>query len=336
MTNELKSLIESSKRILITSHIGPDGDSISSSILLGKILELNYPDKKIVISMEERPVGLNFVAGIDQIEFQPLELALKSSSADLLIILDANAMHRVSRHPEEVEHFLASSGIGVAVIDHHEGMEIAEADIYINDHSPAVTLDIYDIFIDKLGLDKPEGYAQTTMTGIYTDTGGFVYRNLNFNRVFDVIPKLLADGADIEKLVNDLNTISEKSLAILTELLENTHLEDDYTYSFISDKTATKDNHEALVPAEDLYKAQFLRNIEGRSWGFLIYRDVLAEDSVYSVSFRAQTGAKDVSAIARALGGGGHKPAAGAKIECPSIEEALAKVKAAITSVKSA
>jgi nanoRNase/pAp phosphatase (c-di-AMP/oligoRNAs hydrolase) len=41
---------------------------------------------------------------------------------------------------------------------------------------------------------------------------------------------------------------------------------------------------------------------------------------------------KDVSAIAASLGGGGHKGAAGAKFEAPSLESAISKVKAAIDS----
>lgn len=327
--NKLKELIETSERILITSHIGPDGDSVSSSLLLYKLIKLNYPNKKVSVSMEEQPVGLDFLLSDNVIEFQPLQTALSSQPADLLIVLDANALHRISRHPDVVQEFLNNSSIKIAVIDHHEGLDILGADLHINDLSPAVTLDIYDIFIERLKLKKPEGYAQITLTGIYTDTGGFVYRNLNFKRVFEVVPKLLADGGDLEELVNNLNVISEKGLSILGELMTNTRFEKEYIYSFISDETAILENHEPLVQAEDIFKSQFLRSVEGRVWGFIVYKDVMTAN-IYTVSFRAQSGKKDVSTMAAKLGGGGHKPAAGAKFEATDVQAAVNKVLEAI------
>ncbi len=328
MEIKLKQLIESSERILVTSHLSPDGDSVSSCLLLHKIIKKNYPDKQVVVSMEESPFGLDFLSGYDEINFQPLHEALKSSP-HLLIVLDANALHRITRHPESIN----LEPFKLAVIDHHEGMEFNGADIYINNKSPATTLDVYHIFIEKLGMNKPNNYAQVALTGIYTDTGGFVHRNFNVKKTFEVVPKLISDGADIELIASKLNSISEKGLEILTELLRNTKFSGNHTYSYISDQTAIQDNLEALIQATEAFRTNFLRNVENRPWGFIVYRDVLAEGSIYSASFRSLGETKDVSELAAALGGGGHKPAAGAKFEAKNVQEAVKKVQQMITGV---
>jgi phosphoesterase RecJ-like protein len=324
MIEELKQLIEESDTILITSHISPDGDSVSSSLLLYRTLKTNFPNKKITVSMEEQPFGLSFLDGYDDIKFQPLSQAISVEQPDLLFVLDANVLGRLTR---QTDTSLGSTKI--VVIDHHEGTPMA-ATLVINNSSPAVTLDIYEIFIEQLALSKPENYAQTALTGIYTDTGGFVHRNLNFNKVFDVVPKLIADGADLEKLVSDLSLISQDGLTVLAELLSNIVYTDGYIYSYISDETARPAKHEALVQASNSFRNNYIRYVEGRPWGFLVQKDVAVDSNIYSVSFRAQTDAVDVSLIAKQLGGGGHKPAAGAKFAASSIQEALDKVLSAI------
>jgi bifunctional oligoribonuclease and PAP phosphatase NrnA len=329
LVSNLKSLIKESDKILITAHISPDGDSVCSTVLLQQILKLNFLDKSVLVSMEEKPYDLEFIHGYSEIKFQPLSLSLNEFKPDLLIILDSNGLHRITRDPMSAEKMFAGRDFKVAVIDHHEGSEI-KADIYINNWSSAVTLDIYDIFINQLGYKKPENYAQTALTGIYTDTGGFIHSIRNNDRVFEVVPKLIADGADLEKIVNSLNQLNENDIEILKDLINNTGYEADYTYSYVTDDLATLKNHQSIVRASEIFRSQFLRNINGRPWGFIVSRDVLAEGRIYSVSFRALMGTKDVAKIAAGLGGGGHKPAAGAKFEASSVKEALEKVKIVI------
>ncbi|MGH7156884.1 MAG: DHH family phosphoesterase [Candidatus Saccharimonadales bacterium] len=331
-STKLKKLIESSERILITSHIGSDGDSVSSSLLLYAILRLSYPNKQISVSMEEEPQGLSFLPGLDEVSFGGLADTLNDLKPTLVIILDANNINRVSRQPQIVRDALRALKTKVVIIDHHEPENIESNDLYVNNSSPAVTLDIYEIFIQELGYRKPENYAQIAATGIYTDTGGFINRNPNFQRTFDVIPKLIEDGANLEVISSNINKIDDEGFAVLRELIDNTQFESDYTYSFISDETVAPGNNlEAIHQAADVFRSQFLRNIDGRSWGFIVYKDILAPASTYSVSFRAISGTKDVAQIALKLGGGGHKPAAGAKFVAYSVQEAIDKVKQAIT-----
>lgn len=338
MEQDLKNLINASNSILITSHVGPDGDSISSSLLLWKLLKHNFSDKQITVAMEETAPKLAFIEGYDEIHFGDMPTSLSAQKPDLLIILDANSIGRISRSADKCYDFLKESGTKLAIIDHHEPGNRDESDIYLNQQSPAVVQDIYEIFIEKLGLQKPEGYAQTAIVGIYTDTGGFIYRNQDYRKTFTVVSKLLEDGANLEVVVSRLNQVSQPALTVLNELIANTASLGDGTYSFLSDQFIEGNNSsdwvEHIRDGADLYRNVLLRNIEGRPWGFVIYRDLLAEGRVYSVSFRALADTKNVREIAVKLGGGGHIPAAGAKIEANSVEEAIRAVKEAIGLVE--
>jgi nanoRNase/pAp phosphatase (c-di-AMP/oligoRNAs hydrolase) len=62
----------------------------------------------------------------------------------------------------------------------------------------------------------------------------------------------------------------------------------------------------------------------------VVYKDPSEDQGEYSVSFRAISGTKDVSELARRLDGGGHKAAAGGHIEAKDMSEAIEKVKRVI------
>jgi phosphoesterase RecJ-like protein len=338
--SNLKTLIDASTRVLITSHISPDADSVSSVLLFGTTIKHNYPGKKVTMALEETAEGLDFLSGYHDIKTAALAGLIEEESPDLLILLDGNNYNRVSRADgEKIRQFVKSNSIKTVIIDHHEPDGKDESDIYINQHSPAAAQDIYEVLFEHLKLIKPEGYAQTTMTGIYSDTGGFAYDNSRHTETLKLADELLSAGANIEVIKNNLFRISEGDLAILSELAANVAYEDGYTYSFIKDGFINKWLENGKTGAElhkgtEIFVNDYVRNIDGRKWGFIVYRNTLSGENVYSASFRSVSGAKDVAEIAAKLGGGGHKPAAGAKFEAGSVEAAIELVKQTISSVK--
>ena len=73
-----------------------------------------------------------------------------------------------------------------------------------------------------------------------------------------------------------------------------------------------------------------LRSVDGTKVAVLV-RELLAEDrgGMRKISMRATDGSVDVSRIARGLGGGGHRQAAGASTELP-LDELLATIRQGI------
>lgn len=339
MIDELKQLIETSESILITSHLSPDADSLCSDILLYKVLRTNYPDKQVFIHNEDVMKSLSYLDDYDAIENGELSEAVEKHKPDLLIMLDANGLSRCTYRPEEAKKQMEVYGTKYAIIDHHVPIGRDESDVYINLESPAVTQDVYEIFLERLALKKPAGYAPIAMLGIYDDTGGFVYKNKRFKDTFRIAAQLVEDGADLEKIVHQLTSYSTEAIEALKELLKNLEHIGSCTYSFISDEfseawLAKGAPKEGMKEGFDIFIHEFMRNIDGRPWGFAVYPDLGSEEKIYHVSLRSMSGIVDVSEIARKLGGGGHKPAAAADIMANNAKQAVDAIKKAIESVK--
>jgi phosphoesterase RecJ-like protein len=338
MKERLKQLIESAGTIFITSHISPDPDALSSLLLMGTALKRNFAGKEIYMVLEEEPIGLESFEGYKSIEFGPVLTALKSHKPDLLILLDGNNFGRFSRADgEKIRRFVEENDIRTVIIDHHEPDGKDEVDLYINQGSPASVQDVYEILFDRLGLDKPDGYARTTMLGLYADTGGFTYENKRHKETLKLADKLIGAGVSVEEISNLINQYSVEDLRVLAELAANTRHEDGYNYSFIRDEFVADwimsgKTGAQLHKGTEAFVNNFVRNIGGRKWGFITYKNILEAGDIYSASFRAVNGTKDVSKIASALGGGGHKGASGAKFEAASVSQAIDKIKAAIDS----
>lgn len=338
MENDFLGLVKDAQRIFITSHVSPDPDAICSVLLLLNTLKLNFVAKEFLICLEEKPAkDVSFLAGYDEIKFEPLLPAMESYNPDLFVVLDANKFDRVSRKDgQKIREYVKRQGVKSVIVDHHEPQDKDDVDLYINDSCPATVQNVYEICFNKLGLKKPEGYGDITMLGILDDTGRFLYENSKHQQTFEIVNKLVDDGASIETLWNRLFRYTERQLEVISELFNNLVAGDGYTYSFLDDdfciqwlesnKSAAK-----LKGAVDWFKDNFLRNIENNTWGFVVYRDTAEEKKIYSVSFRAIDGTKDVAALARKLEGGGHKAAAGGHTEASNVDEAIEKVKQLIS-----
>jgi phosphoesterase RecJ-like protein len=333
---ELQRLVEASNSILITSHISPDPDAVCSLLLLITTLKQNFPGKEIKAVLEETPVtDLTFLNDYGSVQYGKLIDEFKSSLPDLVIIVDANNFDRCSRDDgPKIRESLQQNNVKTAIIDHHEPDGKDSSDVYIHRGSPAATEDVY-VVAKTLGWQWPEGYAQTAMLGILSDTYRFKYSNPKYKETFEVASELIEAGASIEEIESKLERYSSQQLFVLDELIKNMKVETGYTYSYISDEFAEEwlRNNKPVIDFKngcDLFVNEFVRNIDSNRWGFIVYQELSVEAGCYSVSLRSISGTKDVSHIAAILGGGGHKPAAGAKLRAASIQEALKKVKEAI------
>lgn len=338
MENIFKELVESSEKILITSHISPDPDAISSTLLLADTLKANFEDKDIKAVLEEKPnQDLSFLHNYGSLIFDSLIEQINASAIDLIIIVDANKFERVSRQDwENLCRIVRDKDIKTAVIDHHEDSDKDETDVFINHRAPAAAQEIYTLLFEKLRLNKPEGYAQTAMLGIISDTRRFKYYNSMHRQTFQIVSELIEAGANIEDLENRLSRYNKQQLAIVSELLKNAATpEDGYSYSLIDDSFARKWQDEGKSIDDyksgcEIFVNQYIRNLDKNLWGFVIYPDLVSGFGNYTVSFRALHGSKDVSVLAQSMGGGGHKSAAAGKFQANSIEDALDKVIKAI------
>ena len=336
---QLEKLLDNAQRILITSHVSPDPDAVSSVLLLGTALEKNLPNKQIKMVLEEKPArDISFLQDYAKLQFQPLLVATEELKPDLFIIVDAMSFERVSRTAgaELRKLVLEKLTAKLVIIDHHEQLGVDKADVYINNRRPATAQEIYEL-IEKLKLKMPTGYAQTTLLGIISDTARHKFDNPVHRQTYRVVSDLLDAGASIEELENKTDRYSKPQLEVLAELIKNVaDSGKGYTYSYLSDDftrqwlAATKSKDAFKLGVEE-FTNNYLRKFADNHWGFVVYPDIAAGDKTYGVSLRAASGVKDVAALAAKLGGGGHKAAAGAhSLKASSVEAVIKKVQAAI------
>lgn len=336
MEQKFKELVSSAKKVVITSHTSPDLDAVGSSLLLAETLRANFSGLEFRHILEEHPAGnLNFLHNFQTIEFLPIFATLETYKPDLMIVVDANNYGRISRNEsDKVRELVGKNHITTIVIDHHEETTKDDVNLFLNEHGPAAVQEVYRLCFTKLGLKKPEGYGDMVMLGLLGDTGRFKYANPAHRETFAIVDELIDNGVSIERIDDKLQRYTPAQLKVVAELLNNLSAKDGYSFAYVSD--AFRDKWLAdRMPVEDfklacgLFVDQYIRNVENREWGFAAYPDLL-NTANYAGSFRASNGTRDVAAIANILGGGGHKPAAGAKFPAKNMDEALAKIHDAI------
>lgn len=333
MEQQLQNLILQANKLLVTSHISPDADAVCSSLLLAETLKTNFSEKKTRLVLEEKPnQDYSFLPTYQSIEFKPLLAALQEDGPELLIIVDANNFSRISRNDAEaLRTLIHQNNVKTAIIDHHEPADKDPTNIFINNLAPASAQEVYSLCFERLNLQKPSGYAEITMLGILSDTRRFKYHNPMHRETFRIVSDLIDANADIEKLENQISRYSPAQLEVVSHLSSNAvSTEYDYNYSFVNDDfaatwlTSGKSIDDYKTGCE-IFINQFIRNLGANTWGFVVYPDLIAGQGNYAVSFRALWG-RDVSIIARALGGGGHKSAAAAKVQAGGSEEVIQRV----------
>ncbi|MFV0413833.1 MAG: DHH family phosphoesterase [Oscillospiraceae bacterium] len=193
-------------------------------------------------------------------------------------------------------------------IDHH-GSNSGYADVMLLDDTAAATCEmIYEIVV-ALGVTPDERIANCLYTGVSTDTGCFKFANTTA-RTHRVAARLIDLGADI-KLLNEQLFENKSKQRMAVEQLALSTLE----YHF-DGKCAliclTREQIASVgVDDGDLEGVTSLpRSIEGVYVGITMRQQA---GGSYKVSVRTKVGT-DATVICAALGGGGHKQAAGCEI----------------------
>lgn len=316
LANEILEKIKSSKNILITSHTNPDMDNAGSVLSFYQVLKQMDKNPNIVLA-DPFSQEISFLPFSQEAEEKdPSEIDFKKY--DLLVFLDSATSQRVTR---KLEPFSLPSGIDSINIDHHITNDKYAALNLVEDTSSTCEL-LYNLY-KQWNIEITKDIATCLLAGITGDTAGFQYvNNGNTHRIagelvdFGASPKEIAFNAlkssDIRKLKFwgiCLSKMEEKKAGSIR-----------YVWAAINfDEMDKAGGRELKNGAEG-----FFNSVSDTDFGVLITEQ---EKGILSGSFRARTEI-DVSRLAQALGGGGHKGAAGFKfaLEELSFEEGVEKV----------
>ena len=216
--DKVKTYFERAEKIVIVTHVSPDGDALGSSLGLMHYL---YEEEKTVhvIVPNAFPDFLRWMPGAkDIIRYDKYgEFADKLiAEADVICCLDFNALSRI----DAVGPAVAASAGRKVMIDHHLNPE-PFCRVTISHPEISSTSELVFRLICRMGCFDEitfEG-AQCIYTGMMTDTGGFTY-NSNNREIYFIISELLSKGIDKDEIYRKVfNTYSEGRLRLIRRAL---------------------------------------------------------------------------------------------------------------------
>jgi len=293
--------IKKAKKILIPLHIDPDGDSVASSLAFAHVLRKT--GKKVIIVSADKPPNFSFLPDFKLIKNKdPANLDL--SQFNLVLFLDISEISRITRYKV----IKLPKKISTINIDHHTTNKRFARINKVQPKASSTCEILHDLFRKTIEIDKK--LATLLYFGIFTDTGGFEF-NVS-PKVFKIAAFLLEKGAPHNQFVlelfrkNDLTTLRH-----FGKILENLKVDKNYRFVW------------AIVPYKEIKKLKeeskkyleaisFLKTIEDTDFGFLLWESKKGKvRGGLRSRLQPEQGGFDVSKIAKVLGGGGHKAAAG-------------------------
>jgi len=195
---------------------------------------------------------------------------------------------------------------------HHDNTRFGTVNHVVEDASCTAEI-VWDL-MEPLAVGPTIEIAEALYVGLVTDTGKFMYENTG-PRAHVMAAEMIAAGIDVHGIYRRLyEGMPYAKLELLGRALASLERVDDgmLTFAYID-----RDDFR-MAGAEESYSEgiiDHLRSVEGTKVAALARELFDGDGARKKVSLRSTDGAIDVSVIARAGGGGGHRRAAGFSTE---------------------
>lgn len=289
---------------LIVVHQKPDGDCLGSALAFSNFLNRENKKNQIIIK-DIVPKKFDYLPGSEQIvEFSEGDAALSKKSFDVVVFLDCATLEMSGFKKEDF------TGKKIINIDHHPTNPNYGDINLINANASATSEILFDLFEEeKIKLDKK--IAINLFSGIFTDTGGFQHSNTNL-KVLQKAAELQSFGVNVGKISKTV--FMTKSIGSLKVLgLALSRLKYNQKHKIVYSVISVEDQKKLKTNEDDLEGiSTSIAKCPGVNAAMFIYQ---TEEGNIKGSLRTEKDNVDVSALASALCGGGHKKASGFKFK---------------------
>ena len=314
------AILKTASRVLLTTHVNPDGDAVGSVLALAHDLHARGIEIDVALA-DPPPRYCSALPGIEWIHRAPQEQPFQ-----IAVVCDAAGIDRIGNLET-----VARAADQIIEIDHH-AIARPFGTIRIVDDTSFATAELVYHLLQTMESNITPAIATCLMMGVATDTGAFRFTNTN-GRTFALATQLMDLGADLAMIMDrvyDSKTVS--SIRLLQRALGTLKCE----HSFASATLSLDDFSASGAPQEESEGVVgHLRSLEEAQVAAVLRE--AAPDSI-RVSLRGRPGV-NVATIAERFGGGGHTAAAGCTINLPLADAELklrAVVESALSSSKSA
>ena len=301
----VRARVAAAARVLVITHISPDGDAIGS--LLGLGLALRQAGKQVVLACADPvPDTFLFLPAADEITRQP------EGEFDFVAVVDVSDPARMGSVGE---------GRALSLLFDHHLTNPGFAEFNFVDVASASTAELISEYLQPLGLPLTQPVAACLLTGLVNDTLGFRTSNTT-SKTLGLAQALMQAGAPLYDIYSrSLFKRSYSAVRLWAEGLATLKCEDRIVWASLPLEARKAAGYGGLGDGDLIDVLTAVREADVA----LVF--VERPDGRVKISWRAVPGI-DVARLAALFGGGGHAPAAGAEAE-GTLAEVQVKVIAA-------
>jgi bifunctional oligoribonuclease and PAP phosphatase NrnA len=287
--------------VVLACHVSPDADAVGS--MLGVVHALRQRGVRALPSFSAPYVLADSLAGLPGVELLVPPESLPAAPA-LLVTLDTGSPDRLGSLAP-----LVDSAAEVLVIDHHAS-NTGFGTLHLVDPAAAATAVLVEELVRRLGVELDADIAACLYAGLVTDTGSFRFASTT-PATHELAARLLRTGIRHDLITRRLlDTHPAGWLAMVGAALARARLEPAaagglglvWTDTRLAELTAAGLGPDQAESVIDLIRTAAEAEVA------MVCKEAAAGG--WTVSMRSK-GRIDVSAAAVALGGGGHRFAAG-------------------------
>jgi len=294
--------IASAQKFIVVTHERPDGDALGSLIAMQEILTALRKDSLMFIDSDEFPLP-------NEYSFFELSGLVRTVPSDIdqrtIVFLDCGNVERNAAQA------FRRPGAQILNLDHHhDNTRFGTVNLVVPEASCTAEI-VWDL-MHGLSVRPTVKIAEALYVGLITDTGRFMYQNTTA-RSHLMAAELIEAGVVVHEIYRRVyEGVPYGKLALLARGLANVQRYDGGRLTM----TGLSAGDFAESGAEESYSEgviDHLRAVQGTAVAALV-RDRIADvddEGLRKVSLRSSDERVDVSRIARAQGGGGHRQAAG-------------------------
>ncbi len=299
VVERIHGVLRTARSVLIGAHEHPDADAVGSTLALLHALRLQSKNVTAYLP-DPAPFFLEFLPGFSELT----TTKPNSQRFDVIVLLDYTTLDRTHLAAEVLAHPTT------VCIDHHYDNP-GQARLNLVVPSAAATAHILTEFFAMTGTSITNDMATCLLAGIFADTGSFMHESTTPD-ILKIAAQLMSKGARLSHIAHE--TYQKKDLGglriwgrALSRIMVN-----EETGAAISVVTLD-DFTECQAALDDLSGVVNMLNALPQVKFALLLAEYMPGRIKGSLRSEPHKGV-DVSKLAKQLGGGGHKLAAGFEI----------------------
>jgi phosphoesterase RecJ-like protein len=296
MLSEVVQLIEQKNHFMITSHIRPDGDGLGSGLALYWMLRSLGKDATVLLR-DRVPPSYTVLPGSDMV----VVAQDVTEDYEAAFIIECSDVMRPGL-PSLKDQFVVN-------IDHHSTTTPFGNVNWIDPTAAAVGEMIYNL-CKALGVQVTKEIAECIYTALLTDTGSFHFSNTT-ERTLKIASELVRLGVEPARISQALfYSYPFSKIKLLGLVLSSIERDETGRIAWVTMDRETMYESDASEEDSDGIVNHALSVGEVDAVAF--FKEL--SPGVYRVSLRSK-GKNNVAKVAETFGGGGHRNAAGCRVE---------------------